>query len=167
MPFPGAPSKPCISSLVLSCTYGYHVGIVQPPLFLQQMNSFYYVFLAYPLPFICLDMARSLLRPWEIEMPDRGGKRFFPSQSMAERDHLRRCLTCASLIWISSDLPRCLHSLNICCFLGAMCPCDDASLVAPRFPSIGSSGGGCQNVRMRFNSLSRTTLSFSFLVPIS
>ncbi|GJY12494.1 hypothetical protein Tco_0381803 [Tanacetum coccineum] len=30
-----------------------------------------------------------------------------------------------------------------------MCPCDDASLVALRFPSRGNCGG-CQNVRMRF-----------------
>ncbi|GKC81481.1 hypothetical protein Tco_1137198 [Tanacetum coccineum] len=43
-----------------------------------------------------------------------------------------------------SDLPHCLHSLNICWFLGAMCPCDDASLVAPRFPSCEDSGGGCE-----------------------
>ncbi|GJR16888.1 hypothetical protein Tco_0965415 [Tanacetum coccineum] len=31
-----------------------------------------------------------------------------------------------------------------------MYPCDDASLVAPRFPLLGNSGGGCQNVWMRF-----------------
>ncbi|GJV90648.1 hypothetical protein Tco_1538461 [Tanacetum coccineum] len=49
-----------------------------------------------------------------------------------------------------NDLLRCLHSLNICCFPGEMCPCDDASLVAPRFPSCGNSSGGCQNVQMCF-----------------
>ncbi|GJT30674.1 putative reverse transcriptase domain-containing protein [Tanacetum coccineum] len=50
--------------------------------------------------------------PWEIEMPDM------------------------------SDLPHCLHSLNIRQFPKTTRPYDDALLVAPRFPFHGNSSGG-------------------------
>ncbi|GJZ57325.1 hypothetical protein Tco_0612819 [Tanacetum coccineum] len=65
-----------------------------------------------PASVICRDMARTPC-PWELNLR----------------------LTCASLIWISSDLPRCHHSPNVYWFIEMMCPCDDASLVAPRLPS--------------------------------
>ncbi|GKE29708.1 hypothetical protein Tco_1445092 [Tanacetum coccineum] len=68
----------------------------------------------------------------------------------AERDHLRGCLICVFLIWTSSDLPHCLHSLNIHQFPGTTCPYDDALLVAPRFPFRGNSGGSRQIMQMHF-----------------
>ncbi|GJZ66317.1 hypothetical protein Tco_0623013 [Tanacetum coccineum] len=64
---------------------------------------------------------------------------------------------------VKGDLPSCLYSPNICCILGAMCPCDDASLVALWFPSRGNCDG-CQNVQMHFV-LSPQPIEYTTLLP--